>query len=103
MKALDIEKRQCERLLVLYAVYNKSASLEVDVAVECYPLGLKNGRFSEAYIYLMNEDLLKEGQFKGKARLTHNGIKAIEWGILNPGEKSKDYAFPAFSELNITE
>src|SRR4051812_36530773 len=98
MKPVDIEKKQCDRLLILYLVCCKSSSLDVKVRELAYEQGLKNGKFEEAYRYLLNEKLLVESQFKEQAHLSHEGVKLIEWAIMNPDKKQEHYTLPALNE-----
>lgn len=99
MKAVDIEQRQCNRLKLLHIIAVESSSLDVRAKELAYGAGLKNGKFEEAFKYLVNEKLLIESQFQYQVRLSHEGVKLIEWAILNPSKKQDVYAFPPLDEI----
>lgn len=102
MKALQIEKRQLERLHILYRVYCHSTTKAVDVNDIAFSIGIKNGAFEAAFNYLDGEGwVTQEGNKSYNCKISHAGIRVIENAILNPTEKSE--YFPPFNDLDIKE
>jgi hypothetical protein len=103
MKQVDIETRQCNRLMLLYLVYDKSLTEDVPIKDLAFAKGLKNGKFQEAYAYMLNEGLLKRGPLSNDCcHVTHEGLKLIEWCIVNTNKKAENWPFPPLNELSIS-
>jgi hypothetical protein len=97
----EIEQRQCNRFIVLYAVYKESkadTNIKVNVAELAAQKGIKNGVFKEASAYLRAE-LLIGNVSEQIANITHEGVKIIEYIITHPDEATA--IFPSFKDMGI--
>lgn len=102
MNAAEVEKKQYNRFLILYEVY-KTSTLDVcNVTKLAYEKNIKNGIFKAAFAFLVEEGLLKKSlNGADMATITHEGIKAIEWSIMNPEKRTDN--FPSFKDLGLNE
>lgn len=101
MKSSDIEKKQADRLRLLYELYSYSTTKAIDIKELASKNGLKNGVFEGAFNFLIGERLI-ENEEGVNYKITHEGIKIMEKAILSPGKKVSDL-FPEFNDLDIKE
>ena len=104
MNVAEVEKRQNNRLMVLYKLYCAYCKDTTPYhSIEQIAIDQKMGKdvLIDVYNYLEGESFIdKHGhprQYLGQ--ISHSGIKAIEWSILNPA--TRGVHFPAFNELEV--
>lgn len=87
-----LHSHQLNRLAILYNVYKKSIVEFISLHdLEYLISNPDNGGYLN---YLVSEGLLENGKFT-QIKITHSGIKIIEWHIKNPNKRSE-----MFPELN---
>ncbi len=95
----DLKTKRFKILLAVYKATDQDSSKWCDVQKLSAQEGIKNGDFAKNYHYLMDEGLLKPFGAGYTAHISHNGIKAIEFIISNPTQKSE--YFPSYKDMGF--